>query len=197
MNGGGYAPRRKNLNEDFPLRGYVVCADCGTPLTACWSAGEYSKYAYYLCPKVGCASYRKSIRREKIEGQFEELLQSVHPTEKLFAIARTMFRKLWDHRLAQAHVQVKAMASEIASLDKEISKFLARTIETNISSMIRNYESEIVKLEERKRLISEKMVERVRPRNTFEATVRTALDFLANPWNLWRSGVLENRAKRS
>ncbi|WP_371349051.1 zinc ribbon domain-containing protein [Ancylobacter sp. IITR112] len=53
MNGATYAPRRKNLNEDFPLRGYVLCADCDTPLTACWSKGSHGRYPYYLCPKRG------------------------------------------------------------------------------------------------------------------------------------------------
>ncbi len=37
LSGGVYAPRRKNLNEDFPLRGFVLCDDCNTPLTARYS----------------------------------------------------------------------------------------------------------------------------------------------------------------
>lgn len=37
ISGVSYAPRKRNLNEDFPLRGHVTCADCGTPLTAYWA----------------------------------------------------------------------------------------------------------------------------------------------------------------
>ena len=33
LKGGFYAPRQSDLNDDFPLRGHVVCSDCGTPLT--------------------------------------------------------------------------------------------------------------------------------------------------------------------
>ncbi|PQO24046.1 hypothetical protein C2I36_04635 [Rhodobacteraceae bacterium WD3A24] len=29
------APARKDISEDFPLRGFVLCNDCGKPLTAC------------------------------------------------------------------------------------------------------------------------------------------------------------------
>lgn len=68
LSGASYAPRRRNLDESFPLRGFVVCADCGTPLTACWSTGKTKRHAYYLCPKRGCASYGKSIRKDQIEG---------------------------------------------------------------------------------------------------------------------------------
>lgn len=34
------APARKDLNADFPLRGFVRCGDCGKPMTACWSTGR-------------------------------------------------------------------------------------------------------------------------------------------------------------
>ena len=64
LNGRDRTPARKNVNEDFALRGFVVCGHCGTPLRSCWSKGEYSRYAYYLCQTKGCESYGKSIRRE-------------------------------------------------------------------------------------------------------------------------------------
>jgi hypothetical protein len=64
--GNARTPARKNLSADFPLRGAVTCGHCGTPLTACWTKGKYSRYPYYLCPKRGCESYGKSIRRAAI-----------------------------------------------------------------------------------------------------------------------------------
>lgn len=52
--GAAKAPTRKNLNLDFPLRGFVLCNDCEKPLTACWSAGKRKKCPYYLCDTKGC-----------------------------------------------------------------------------------------------------------------------------------------------
>ena len=61
---GAKAPARKDISSDFPLRGFVLCCDCGKPLTACWSKSHTGKkHPYYLCPTKGCPSYRKSIRR--------------------------------------------------------------------------------------------------------------------------------------
>ncbi len=37
LKGNAKVPARKYLNLDFPLRGFVTCGHCGTPLTACWS----------------------------------------------------------------------------------------------------------------------------------------------------------------
>lgn len=54
LNGQAKAPVRKDINEDFPLRGFVACASCGTPMTSCWSKGNGGQYAYYLCQQKGC-----------------------------------------------------------------------------------------------------------------------------------------------
>ncbi len=94
-NGVAKAPSRKDLNEDFALRGFVTCGSCEKPLTACWSKGRNKKYPYYLCDTKGCPDYRKSIRRDVIEGEFEDLLQDLRPSANLFSIALEMFRDLW------------------------------------------------------------------------------------------------------
>src|SRR5690606_30452986 len=96
------APARTDLSADFPLRGSVACGHCGTPLPACWTKGKYSRYPYYLCPKKGCESYGKSIRRAAIEGEFETLLRERRPAPELFSAARAMFQDLWNCRLASA-----------------------------------------------------------------------------------------------
>ena len=186
-------PRRANLNEDFPLRGFVLCGCCSTPLTACWSKGSHSRHAYYLCPKRGCDSYGKSIRREAIEAEFAELLHTVQPTEGLFKVARAMFEDLWNRRLAQAEGQAKAFAGQLGKIEKQVAQLLERILDASVPSVIGAYEDRIRKLEEEKLILRERMAQTGRPVSSFDATLRTALGFLASPWNLWSSGRLEDR----
>ncbi|WP_407716672.1 zinc ribbon domain-containing protein [Mangrovibrevibacter kandeliae] len=89
------ALKRRDLKQDFPLRGFVVCAACDTPLTGCWSARSQPRYRYDLCRKRGCSSYGKSIEREDLQGEFEAMLRSVQPPETLFKGAD---RKDWRTR---------------------------------------------------------------------------------------------------
>lgn len=71
------APARKDLNEDFPLRGAVLC-ECGNALTAGWSKSHTGKHhPYYLCQNRKCAYKGKSIRRDVLENAFEALLARV------------------------------------------------------------------------------------------------------------------------
>ena len=193
LNGVNRMPKRQNLNEDFPLRGFVLCADCETPLTACWSTGNTARHPYYLCPKKGCASYGKSVRRDKIEGEFETLLQSVEPTEGLFRVASAMFRDLWVHRAAQAETQAKALKDRLAKIDSQVSQLLTRILDTSVPSVIGAYEEKVQKLESDKLLIKERLATEGRPVSSFDDTLRTALAFLANPCNLWSSERLEDR----
>lgn len=43
----------------------------------------------------------KSIRKQKVEGEFGSLLCKLTPAPELFAIAKTMLRDLWDARMSQ------------------------------------------------------------------------------------------------
>lgn len=40
LRGAGVIAKRKNVNADFPLRGFVLCDDCSLPLSSCWSKGR-------------------------------------------------------------------------------------------------------------------------------------------------------------
>ena len=186
-------PKRQNLNADFPLRGFVLCADCGTPLTACWSTGNKARHPYYLCPKRGCASYGKSTRRDTIEGEFEALLRGVQPTEGLFRMATAMFRDLWDHRSERSATQKKALEAQLAKIGGQVSQLLARIIDSSVPAVIGAYEEKVRKLESDKLLIRERLASAGRSVSSFDDTLRTALAFLANPSKLWASERLEDR----
>ena len=193
MAGIGYAARKKNINADFPLRGFVECADCGTPLTGYWARAKYSDHAYYQCFKKGCESYGKSIRKADIEGAVERLLERVTPDAKLLGVAKSIFTKLWQKKADLAAQEQKALADELAKLDKQVAQLLDRVVDASVPSVIAAYEDKIRKLEEDKLLVREKMSSAGEPASTYEDTLRTALDFLANPWNLWKSGDLEQQ----
>lgn len=63
--GRGVAPARKDIDEDFPLRGFLACTQCGYSLTSCWSQSKTGrKYPYYQCHYRGCPLKGKSIPRD-------------------------------------------------------------------------------------------------------------------------------------
>lgn len=191
LDGSAKAPTRANISADFPLRGFVLCNDCDKPLTACWSTSKTGKkHPYYLCPTKDCASYRKSIRREELEGAFEDMVRSLRPTQQLFDLARAMFDNAWSQRIAQAQVRRQELVREAAQNDKQIASLLDRIVEATNTSVIRAYEARIAELEQRKLALAETLDTVGKPARPFEELFELAMEFLRNPCKLWDSGQL-------
>ena len=191
---GAKAPARKDINEDFPLRGFVTCGDCDKPLTACWSKSKTgAKHPYYLCHNKGCASYRKSIRRDQMEGEFEKVLRAMQPGDTLMGMATAMFKDAWSQRLAQAKQSLIGLRQNAGKIDKQIDQLLDRIVEADNPRVIGAYENKIANLEKEKLLIAEKLQNQSKPRHAFEEMFELALQFLSTPWNLWASGQIHLR----
>ena len=187
------APVRKDLNEDFPLRGFVTCSGCHKPMTACWSSGRNQKYPYYACYTKGCPDYRKSIRKEKIEGDFEELLEQLTPSPALFRLGSEMFEDVWEDRRHLVKQEAQEMKSQIPTLEAQVEKYLQRLTDTDNPIVVKKYEQEITRLEEQKIVLREKVEKCGRPLQPFEDCFRTAMTFLSNPCYYYQNGGLDDK----
>ena len=187
---GARPPARKDINEDFPLRGFVLCDDCGEPMTACWSKGCSQHYAYYLCDTRGCPSKRKSIPRAKIEDGFADILRSLQPKRQLFELARAMFKDAWNMRLVEAHNAKETVSKQLKDVEKKIEDMLDRILDASSPSVVSAYEGRITKLEREKILLNEKAERIVPPKGRFEEFIELSLEFLARPWNIYENGSL-------
>lgn len=189
LKSGAKAPARKDISSDFPLRGFILCDDCQKPLTACWSKSRSGKkHPYYLCPTKGCASYRKSIRRDVLEGEFEDLICSLQPTETLFDMARAMFHDAWENELAQAGDAANTLRQGIKRIEKQIEGILDRILDSGNETVVKAYEQRVAKLEREKAIAEEKLAKASQPKHTLEEAFELALRFLSSPWNIWKKG---------
>lgn len=184
---------RKDLSDDFPLRGFVSCADCGSSLTASWSKGRSKHYAYYHCHNRGCESFQKTIARTKLEGRVEDLLRRLQPTQGLFKVAAVMFAKAWDGQAANAAKAAKALKTDIARIESEAEKMLDRLVSADTPAVIAAYEKRIAKLDEEKALAVERVENCTPSRTRFREMFEPAMMVLSNPWKLWASGDLNLR----
>lgn len=186
---GARAPARKDISADFPLRGFVCCDDCNTPLTACWSTSKSGKkHPYYLCHSKGCTSYRKSIRRDVLEGEFNTLLHALTPSETLFGMAKAMFKDAWGQRTKQIEADKRVLRAERNQLDKKIEGLLDRIVASDSLTIISAYEKRVEKMEREKLILDEKLSHHSAKSDTFEQMFEHAMQFLSSPWKLWESG---------
>ncbi len=188
------APTRADISTDFVLRGSVCCAECDHPMTSCWSTSKTGKkHPYYMCFKKGCTEYRKSIRRDQIESDFEELLTELRPRRSLLDVTLAMFRSAWDYRMNSGKTQAKAFKRNLEKIDRQIEQLLDRIVDTFSPSVIAAYEGRIAKLERERLVLEEKQLRIGKPRGAFDEVFERALRFLANPCKIWESGDFKQR----
>ncbi len=188
LKGTANAPARKDINEDFPLRGFVVCDDCDQPMTSCWSKGRSQHYAYYLCDTPNCHSKRKSIRRADIEDGAESLLRSLQPATQLYKLAKAIFTDIWEMRRTEAKAARGTIEAQLADTEKQIEALIGRIMDSGSATVISAYEKRIDELERQKLRLSEQADASVPSHGRLEEFIEPAFAFLANPWNIYQKG---------
>jgi site-specific DNA recombinase len=188
LNGNAYLPARQDINADFPLRGFVLCDCCGNPLTANWSKGKNAHYPYYLCRNKGCEAAGKSIRRDKLETEFETLLRSLQPSQSLFELAVAVFRDLWEERSKLSLQLGQSMKAEVSAVDRKIEKLVDTLVESEGESTLKAIERKIGKLETHRAALSEKIENCGKPLRDYDEVFEHSMNFLSSPWKIWENG---------
>ena len=117
----------------------------------------------------------------------------MQPWENVFAAARAMFKMLWSRRLtAQAETR-RTLETEHSTIEHQVEQFLDRIADTDVPSIVAAYEKRIRDLEERKIVLAERIANCGRALPDFDDALKTSLDFLRNPGNLWDSPRLEDK----
>ncbi len=193
LRGNAKVPARKDIHEDFPLRGFVECDDCGNALTSCWAKGRNERYPYYHCQTKGCRSYGKSIKRDVLESGFRDVLNAITPTTELFDIATMVFRDLWEAQTANSQNSRAHLMTEALRLERQIEQLVDRIVNAESETLIGAYENRLRTLEASKVEMKEKIANCGRPLSDFDTTYRTALEFLGNPAKRWEFGDLSEK----
>ena len=137
--------------------------------------------------------YSQSIDRDRIEGEFADILQTMQPSKSLSDMIRAMFKKAWHAQSARAEEQSRHYQTELADTEKEINQLLDRIVDASSPRVVQAYEKRIDELEDKKLLLEEKSTKTAAPRHSFEEMLELSLTFLANPYKLWVTGRFELR----
>lgn len=184
-------PSRKDINKDFPLRGFVLCNQCRHPFTASWSKGKRKPYPYYYCNSLGCGQRYKAIRAEQLHREFETILLKLRPRERILHEARNEFLALWDKRMLDVAAVRKERQNKLASLDAQIQSYLAAIDKCSSPTVIKRIEEKVDDLEAKKLRLGGKIEEATT--YDFAGALDLVLDFLRKPGFVWITGDLTQK----
>ena len=186
-------PARKDLHADFPLRGFVLCSECGKPYTASWCRGKTKEFAYYRCMTLDCAFQHKSIRADRMHAAFEELLKKLRPREGILTGVRAEFLAEWNRRMLDVETVRKERQRKLDAIQKEIGNFLEAIDRCSSPTVIKRIEERIEELEAKRLRLGGRIEKSKNGEYDFATALDRVLEFIKNPLLMWETGDLRQR----
>lgn len=111
--------KRNTQNEDFPLRGCLLCPACSHKMTAAWCKGRSDKYPLYYCVQKGCPRKSKTYKRKDVNNDFYNLLLQVQPKDNLSDLFKEVFIRRYKERIMELEGDSIRVKKELDSLEAE------------------------------------------------------------------------------
>ena len=187
---------RLDLSPDFPLRGLLICAHCGTGhITGAWSRGRKGRYPYYACQNRACAYYGKSIRKADIEGKFDDLLKRNALKDEVTKVLNPIFDRVWKQETDAMKKRCKAAAQEQSRLEEKAKKLTDMVIAAKSDTLRGTYERQLEATAQE----IENNDGQAGMEIDLSVPYRTALDkatgLLKNPYRIWNKLELTDQHK--
>lgn len=184
---------RKDLNEDFPLRGLITCASCKKLLTASWSKGRRSKFPYYRCKTPGCSLVNKSIKRDEIEGGVAEIIRSVRPRQEVMDYAHARAVAIWERKIKEVEATGKAKENELAVVKQEIRTYTDLAGQTKNEGVRSAYEVRLGDLVASQATLEAQVSLSKEKSPDFGTALGEIFAYLKNPYEKWVKGDLKEK----
>lgn len=109
--------KHEKYNRNFPLRRTILCADCNHLLTGSASRGNGGLYYYYHCPNKMCRLFGKSFPKEKVENEFDLILQRIAPRAKYFEALKRVVKDYIQVFEKQRETDIKRYTNYLSLLE--------------------------------------------------------------------------------
>ncbi|RRQ46559.1 hypothetical protein DTW91_04760 [Chryseobacterium sp. SC28] len=142
---------KQRKDENFPLRGFLECPQCGNPLTASFSKGRSAKYGYYHCQQ-GCGERQKY---EEVNDAFTNYLGNFTVEDEVLELYYLILQDVFNKDKKDKDKEVTHIKGLIDSLNKKLDLLLDKLLEDQITQQDyergkKRFEDELYRLESQK-----------------------------------------------
>lgn len=131
-----YAYKHERINDKYPLKRHVFCAECGEPLTAYTAKG---RFVYYKCNTIGCC---KNYSGEMMHNQYSNMLRSYSIPNEFKPVFSCMMKDLFNDWNKIAINQQKQFKTRITEIENKVQtakvKYGCGEIEKDIYNAVYN-----------------------------------------------------------
>ena len=175
-------------HPDFPLRRFLSCASCHSPVRGSAPTGgsgkSYPKYHCTVCKKA-------SIVAEELNEQFLDLLTRITPDKLSLKLVKTMIVRVWNDELKTLHIDRKKHQRRIEDLEEHKQKATDKLVRDDITkqdkiSIHLKADNEIEGLKDRVKTLSSQI-------GTKQEVIDYVLSYMDNAPRLWNDASPDMR----
>ena len=180
--------------EDFPLRNYIICSECGRNLTGAWTTGRNNKYSYYRCLNTKtCSIKSKSVATGHVEGEFIKLLDSVQLKPQVISLAKRITEEVYNIKMVGFRERHNEQRNAVRNVEVEISSVLDKLMACSSKAVITRLEQEIDKLSLQKVCLEQELLDVKSEPVSLDVSIGRVMDFIGSPREYWESGDLSQK----
>ena len=191
LDGKGVALKTHQRNHpDFPLRRFVACAACATPLTGSRSTGRSRRYPYYHCRS--CEVVR--VRKERLESASVALLERLQPSLDYMRLFREIVLDAWKDRQVGVTRMRRAVERRVTDLGERLDQVEEAFLYEHTVDQA-TYERQRDKLREDEALAQIELREAELEELDVEGVLAFAEHLLTNAARLWTEASLDQKQR--
>lgn len=171
---------------EFPLKGVLVCGECGRKITASYSRGNGGKYGYYHCPKCGV---RAAVL--DVENALRRKINSLAMTEEALAHLESVVKDMMNDQFS-GKVKAKEQAQKrLAGLEEQLGRLIHLHITNGIDR--KRYDAKRADLEWRIIAARGKLTTTDGDKIDLISEFHRARHFLMDPGGFWHTATAGER----
>ena len=178
--------RRERVNDEFPLRGFVLCPECNSPLTASICKGNTTQIPYYWCWRNNCIPM---MQKDDIEDKFCEYLRNFQPKPEIMELLEYKLVHYWKEKNLDYKNRLKrdkARLTELRSMKDNLVKKLLRDVIDDST-----YKEQADWLQKEILLLEESCEQGKITDNDFESYLKFGMGFLSNLSDIWKNAEVK------
>ncbi len=109
----------EKYNENYPLKGLLLCNECGCKVTGSSSRGNGGIFHYYHCFNGECPRKGKVISKKSVETQFISCLKQITPKKEFLELFRERIINSWNEKGRRLDLDIKYYKADISEIKQE------------------------------------------------------------------------------
>lgn len=175
---------RKDMSEDFPIRGLVYCDHCNGHLTAAFSK---KIFPYYICHNKACEFYGKSIPKNIIEAGFLAVLQKNTLKTEIDALVGVVFDRVWDQEIRSVEALKANKTKERQELDKMAIELTKAMFDAKTTQTKNLFERQLDDVAKRIEELDAELENKIDLSIPYRTALNKATELLKYPYNIWQT----------